>query len=78
MVFLAKRAQASSAFLVDRSYGIRQVPYGEQRPLSASGHHAELDSLPGFDREVRLNDEWLPVLDFRGLLENDQFLNAVA
>ncbi|MCL7745124.1 chemotaxis protein CheW [Guyparkeria hydrothermalis] len=78
VVFLAKHAQAASAFLVERSYGIRQVPYGEERPLSESTHHGDLAALAGFHQEVRLNDEWLPVLEFRSLLENDQFLNAVA
>lgn len=78
VVFLAKRAQAASAFLVERSYGIRQVPYGEERPLSESEHHGDLAALPGFHQEVQLNDEWLPVMEFGSLLENDQFLNAVA
>jgi len=78
VVFLAKRAQAASAFLVERSYGIRQVSYGEERPLSDSEQHADLAALPGFHQEVRLNEEWLPVLEFRSLLEHDQFLNAVA
>jgi hypothetical protein len=63
---------------VERSYGIRQVPYGEERPLSESEHHGDLAALPGFHQEVRLNDEWLPVLEFGSLLDNDQFLNAVA
>ena len=78
VVFLAKHAQAASAFLVERSYGIRQVPHGEERPLSESEHHRDLAVLPGFHQEVRLDEEWLPVLDFRSLLDNDQFLNAVA
>lgn len=78
VVFLAKHAQASSAFLVERSYGIRQIAYGDERPLSDSEHHRELASLPGFHQEVRLNEEWLPVLEFRSLLDHDQFLNAVA
>ncbi|MDG4868108.1 chemotaxis protein CheW [Guyparkeria sp. 1SP6A2] len=78
IVFLAKHAVAASAFLVDRSYGIRQVAYGEERPLSDSEHHGDLAALPGFHQEVRLNEEWLPVLDFRSLLENDGFLNVVA
>lgn len=78
VVFLARQAQASSAFLVERSFGIRQVARGEERELSESGHHRELASLPGFHQEVRLNGEWLPVLEFRSLLDHDRFLDAVA
>ncbi len=78
VVFLAKHAQAPSAFLVERSYGIRQVARGDERSLTDSEHHRELATLPGLRQEVRLGEEWLPVLDFRSLLDDDQFLNAVA
>ncbi|MFP4639699.1 MAG: chemotaxis protein CheW [Guyparkeria sp.] len=78
VVFLAKQSAAASAFLVERSYGIRQVAHGGERPLGESEHNRDLASLPGFRQEVRINDEWLPILELRSLLCSDGFLNAVA
>ncbi|MFA7522180.1 MAG: chemotaxis protein CheW [Halothiobacillaceae bacterium] len=78
VVFLARHAQAPSAFLVERSYGIRQIPYGEERLIEDSEQHGDLAGQPGFHKEVRLNEEWVPVLELRSLLKDDQFLSAVA
>jgi len=78
VVFLAKHSASPSAFLVERSHGIRQVAHGGERALDASDRNRDLASLPGFSEEVRVNEEWLPILEFRSLLGSDGFLNAVA
>jgi twitching motility protein PilI len=34
--------------------------------------------LQGVLREVRMDNDWLPILNLEALIESDQFMNAVA
>ncbi|MHB1229759.1 MAG: chemotaxis protein CheW [Halothiobacillus sp.] len=73
VVFLAKTPRFSAAFIVDRSYGIRQIPFSAERPVGASPSR-----WVGVLREARIDNEWLPILNLDALTESDQFMNAVA
>ncbi|WP_407275593.1 chemotaxis protein CheW [Halothiobacillus sp. DCM-1] len=71
VVFLAKAHRVHAAFLVDRSYGIRQIPYSAERPVSQA-------RLLGVQREAWIDNDWLPIVNFEALTETDAFTNAVA
>ncbi|MDD4965785.1 chemotaxis protein CheW [Halothiobacillus sp.] len=71
VVLLAKTQRFSAAFIVDRSYGIRQIPFSAERAVKEP-------HLQGVLREVRMDNDWLPILNLEALVESDQFMNAVA
>lgn len=71
VVFLAKTHRVHAAFLIDRSYGIRQIPYSAERPVSQN-------RLLGVQREAWIDNDWLPIVNFEALTETDAFTNAVA
>lgn len=71
VVLLAKNPRFGAAFLVDRSYGIRQIPFSAERPIQDAG-------LNGVLREAWFENEWVPILNLDALTESDQFMNAVA
>lgn len=71
VVFLAKTQRFSAAFIVDRSYGIRQIPFSAERAVKEP-------RLQGVLREVRMDNDWLPILNLDTLIQSDQFMNAVA
>ena len=71
VVLLAKNPRFSVAFLVDRSYGIRQVPFSAERSIQDI-------HLTGVLREAWVENEWVPILNLDVLTESDQFMNAVA
>jgi twitching motility protein PilI len=71
VVFLAKTQRFGAAFLVDRSYGIRQIPFSTERGVAKS-------RWVGVLREAHVDNEWLPILNLDALTESDHFMNAVA
>ncbi len=71
VVFVAKTQRFGAAFLVDRSYGIRQIPYSAERGAATV-------RWVGVQREALINQEWLPILNLDVLTDSDQFMNAVA
>lgn len=71
VVLLAKNPRFGAAFLVDRSYGIRQIPFSAERPIQDA-------RFIGVLREAWVENEWVPILNLDALTESDQFMNAVA
>lgn len=71
VVLVAKNRGFGVAFLVDRSFGIRQVSFRSEREVADH-------ELLGVDRLASVDEEELPVLNLDELIENDRFLNAVA
>lgn len=71
VVLLAKSQQFSAALLVDRSYGIRQIPFSAERAVKKP-------SLLGVMREVPMDNDWIPILNIETLMESERFMNAVA
>jgi len=71
VVLVAKARSFGAAFMVDRSYGIRQINYSSERP-------AQDQTLSAVERLATVDDEEVPVLNFELLIDGDAFMNAVA
>lgn len=71
VVLVAKARGFGAAFLVDRSYGIRQIYFSSERPATDQ-------PLSAVERVAMVNDEEVPVLNLESLIGSDAFMNAVA
>lgn len=71
VTLVVKSRGFGAAFLVDRSFGIRQVYYSSERP-------APDGSLSAVERIAQVDAEDLPVLNLESLVDSDVFMNAVA
>lgn len=71
VVLVAKARGFGAAFVVDRSYGIRQIYFSSERPATDQ-------SLSAIERIASIDGEEIPVLNLESLVGSDTFMNAVA
>lgn len=76
VVLLAKHDH-EVAFLVDRSFGIRLIDYGNEQPVDPD-QTPEIDELPGVVQTTIEEQTRLPILSLKSLMQDEQFSNVVA